>query len=62
MGEEHAQRSESLAWVLGMDVVLQKPKQNAGPPLFQKFSKTIQKSGGAKLSPTPAVGNAAKGL
>lgn len=45
-----------------MDVVLQKQKQNTGPPLFQKFSKTIQKSGGAKLSPTPAVGNAAKCL
>lgn len=48
---EHTQSSEQLALALGMKVVPRKQKQNKKlvPPLFQKISKTIKKSWGAKL-------------
>lgn len=39
------QRPESLAWGLGMDVVLQTQKQNTVPHCFRNFQKPYRNQG-----------------
>lgn len=51
--EEYTQSSEQLALEAKNECYTRKTKikQNIGPPLFQKFQKSIQKSQGEKPPP-----------